>query len=122
MSKNDDLDRRTFVFATTIVALAEGVYSKGGLARRRATQLLDAGTSVGANVEESIGAQSKPDFIATLSSARKESFESRYWLRLIAAAHPDMRERAAPLIREASELVAILSTSVKHARLSPRRG
>ncbi|WP_432759459.1 four helix bundle protein [Elizabethkingia ursingii] len=44
--------------------------------------MLRCGTSIGANVEEAIAAQSKKDFIAKLSIANKEARETRYWLRL----------------------------------------
>ena len=46
-------------------------------------QLLRSGTSVGANVSESVYAQSKPDFIHKLSIALKEAKESFYWLKLL---------------------------------------
>lgn len=46
-------------------------------------QLLRSGTSVGANVEEAIAAQSKKDFISKMSIASKEARETRYWLRLL---------------------------------------
>ena len=45
-------------------------------------QLLRCGTSIGANVEESIAAQSKSDFISKLSIANKEARETKYWLKL----------------------------------------
>ncbi len=46
-------------------------------------QLLRSATSVGANVEEAIAAQSKKDFISKMSIASKEARETRYWLRLL---------------------------------------
>jgi len=46
-------------------------------------QILRSGTSVGANVEEAIGAQSKADFINKLAIAYKEARETSYWLRLL---------------------------------------
>ena len=42
-----------------------------------------SGTSIGANVEEAIAAQSKKDFISKLSIASKEARETRYWIRLL---------------------------------------
>ena len=45
--------------------------------------MLRSGTSVGANVGEAIGGQSRADFGAKLAIARKEASESRYWLRLL---------------------------------------
>lgn len=46
-------------------------------------QLLRSGTSIGANVRESINAQSKLDFINKLNIALKESNETEYWLELL---------------------------------------
>jgi four helix bundle protein len=46
-------------------------------------QLLRCGTSIGANVEEAIAAQSKKNFINKLSIASKEARETKYWLRLL---------------------------------------
>lgn len=46
-------------------------------------QILRCGTSIGANVEEAIAAQSRKDFINKMSIASKEARETRYWLRLL---------------------------------------
>ena len=46
-------------------------------------QILRSGTSIGANIRESIYAQSKPDFISKMSIALKESSETEYWLELL---------------------------------------
>ena len=46
-------------------------------------QLLKSGTSIGANVEEAIAAQSRKDFISKMAIASKEARETRYWLRLL---------------------------------------
>ena len=47
------------------------------------TQLLRSGTSIGANVRESVNAQSKADFINKMNIALKEADESQYWLELL---------------------------------------
>ena len=46
-------------------------------------QVLRRGTSIGANIEEAIAAQSRKDFISKMSIASKEARETRYWLRLL---------------------------------------
>ncbi len=46
-------------------------------------QLLRAGTSIGANVEEAIGGQSEKDFFSKISISYKESRETHYWIRLL---------------------------------------
>jgi four helix bundle protein len=48
-------------------------------------QILRSGTSIGANVRESIHAQSSADFINKLSIALKEADETEYWLELLNA-------------------------------------
>ncbi len=46
-------------------------------------QILRCGTSIGANIEEAIGGQSRADFLAKLAIAYKEARETAYWLRLL---------------------------------------
>src|SRR5689334_10024031 len=83
-----DIQDRAFEFACRIVRLTEHIYRRRSLsARAIACQLLDAGTSVAANLEEASSAQSKPDFISKCSIAEKEARESRYWLRLLVASN-----------------------------------
>lgn len=48
-------------------------------------QLLRAGTSIGANIEEATGAQSKKDFLHKISISYKEARETRYWIKLLRA-------------------------------------
>lgn len=46
-------------------------------------QIYRSGTSIGANIAESINAQSKADFISKLSISLKEATETKYWLELL---------------------------------------
>ena len=46
-------------------------------------QIVKSATSIGANVEEAIAAQSRKDFIHKMSIASKEARETKYWLRLL---------------------------------------
>jgi four helix bundle protein len=46
-------------------------------------QILRCGTSIGANIEEAIGAQSERDFHSKMTIAYKEARETHYWLRLL---------------------------------------
>jgi len=92
MSENDktvakitDIRERAFAFAVRIVKLCQYLEKKTNVSRTLVTQLLKAGTSVGANLEEAQVGQSKPDFIGKNSIAIKEARESKYWLRLISA-------------------------------------
>jgi four helix bundle protein len=117
-----DFRQRPFLFACDIVAFARVVADRGYIFGRLATQLVKSGASVGANLEESVDGQSKPDFTSKQCIALKEAREARFWLRLIAASEPELAPRAQPLIREASEFVAMLTASVKTAKSNPYRG
>jgi len=111
-----DFRERSFLFACEVVAFSRIVADRGYILARLASQLVDAGSSVGANLEEGAAGQSRPDFISKQCIALKESREARFWLRLIAASEPPLADRAKPLIAEASEFVAMLTASVKTAR------
>ena len=117
-----DFRKRSFLFACDIVAFARIVADRGYILGRLATQLVNSGASVGANLEESADGQSKPDFISKQCIALKEAREARFWLRLIAASEASLAPRADPLITEASEFVAMLTASVKTAKSNPYRG
>jgi four helix bundle protein len=122
MERPYDFRDRSFLFACEIVAFCRLLADRGFIMRRVAGQLVDAAGWLGANLEESADGQTKPDFIAKQFIAIKEARETRYWLRLIATSEPSLRSRAAPLIQEASEFVAMLTTSVKTARSNSNRG
>jgi four helix bundle protein len=83
MAGRDNIIRnKSYNFAIRIVELYK--YLKDN--KREFTlsrQILRSGTSIGANVEEAIGGQSKKDFISKLSIAYKESRETNYWLRIL---------------------------------------
>ncbi len=59
-----DIKERTFEFALRIIKLCQHLDKKPGVPRTLSYQLLKAGTSVGANVEEAQAGQSRPDFIS----------------------------------------------------------
>jgi len=71
-------------------------------------QLIRAGTSVGANMQEADAAESKRDFIHKTGIALKEAKESHYWLRLVDATLLPNDAEAKALMPEARELSLIL--------------
>jgi four helix bundle protein len=117
-----DIQRRTFTFACRIVRLFEELATMGPTQRAVGRQLLDAGTSVGANLEEADAGHSKADFIARCSVAVKEARESRYWLRLLHACDLAPADVVTPLIQESHELVLILTAIRRNARRNDSRG
>lgn len=79
-----------------------------------ARQLLKSGASVGANVEESDGAESTADKIHKLKIARKEAKESRFWLRTIKEADLLNSPELDALLVECLELIKILSSMINN--------
>jgi len=113
---------RAFEFASRILKVGDGLYAHGPAGRLVAGQLMDCGTSVGANAEEAEKAQTKADFIAKLSISRKEARESSYWLRLAVKNDIVRAENVKWELNEARELLAMLRSAIRTARSSPDRG
>lgn len=78
-------------------------------------QFLKSATSIGANVEEALAAQSRKDFISKMSIASKEAREARYWLRLLKESHYVNRDLT-PALKEVEEINKILTSIVKSSR------
>ena len=78
-----DITERAFTFAVRIVKLAKLLDTESRVARPIVDQLLRAGTSIGANLEEAVAGQSTSDFLHKNAIALKESRETNYWLRII---------------------------------------
>lgn len=79
-------------------------------------QLLRAGTSIGANVEEAIGAQSKKDFLSKISIAYKEARELHYWLRLLCDSNLIEPKIAKELIQDVDELLRLMGAIISSTK------
>jgi len=110
-----DISERLLNFASNIVWICSKFKGAPSTAHIKG-QLLRAGTAPGANYEEARSAESRADFIHKLRICTKELRESRYWLRL--AVRSDLLPDGPTdrLLREATELIAILTASTKTAR------
>ena len=76
-------------------------------------QILRSGTAIGANARESRNAQSPADFITKLTIALKEADETQYWLELLDLSEIITHEEYLSLNDDLSELVAMLTSSIK---------
>ena len=76
-------------------------------------QILKSGTSIGANVEEAIGGQSRRDFLAKISISYKETRETHYWLRLLRDSNFLEKDVAQSLLGDCAELLKILGSIQK---------
>ena len=111
-----DIGDRAMDFALRAIRLYRHLEKQERAARRLADQFLDAATSIGANIEEAKAGESRRDFVHKYGIALKEARETLFWLKLFDAAHFAESIRLAPLVQEADELVAILTTIVANTR------
>jgi len=110
-----DIKDRSFKFAVRIIKFVQKL-PRNYVNQKTGGQLLDAATSVGANVEEATGGFSKKDFTYKMGVAFKEARESNYWLRLIKVSEIAKGDELDFLLNESEELKKILASIVKTSR------
>lgn len=79
-------------------------------------QLIRSGTSVGANIEEAIEAQSKNDFISKMSISYKEARETLYWLHLLTDSGFLNKQQSDTLINDCEEILRIIGSIQKTSK------
>jgi four helix bundle protein len=104
-----DLMERTAKFGEAIIGFAKKI-PQNPVNNRLISQLAGAGTSVGANYCEADDAVSGKEFKQKIGTSRKESKESMFFLRMVAAAEPTLATEARLLWREAKELNLIFGS------------
>jgi four helix bundle protein len=103
-----DLEERTALFGEAIIGFARKI-PEDSVTKRLISQVIGAGTSVGANYCEADDAVSKKEFKQKIGYCKKEARETKFFLRMIVKAVPDLREDAKPLWQEANELHLIFA-------------
>jgi len=97
------LEERTAVFGEDVIRFLKKV-PLGPDNNRLIDQLTGCATSIGANYCEANEGLSKKDFRNIIGRCKKESKESKFFLRMIAASQPALSAEARVLYREANEL------------------
>ena len=110
-----ELKKRTKQFGLRVIRLVESLPS-GQTSRTIGNQLLRSGMSVGANYRAACRGRSKADFIAKAGISLEEADECLYWMELLQEAGIVPADRMKELMKEADELVAIFTASIKTAR------
>jgi len=113
--KKYDLQERTAKLGEDIIEFARSL-EKNEVNRSLISQIVRAGTSIGANYMEADGAESKKDFQHKISLCKKESKEGTHWLRMIAKANPDRIQDCRKLWKEAQELTLIFSSIIRSSK------
>ncbi len=115
MKPRQDLKVRTKQFALRIIRVYSALPSTP-VAQVLGKQLLRAGTSVGAHYREAFRSRSDAEFVSKLQGGLQELDETEYWMELLVDADIIAAKRLTQLRQEASELIAIFTTSVKNAK------
>ncbi len=111
--KKYDLGERTARFGEHIIKFAKRI-PENAINRSLISQLIRAGTSIGANYMEADAAESKKDFQHKIGLCKKESKEVLHWLRMIATADSNIADECRKHWKEAHELVLIFSSIIKN--------
>lgn len=115
-SKDSLIATKSYSFALEIIYLVKilpKTYENVVLIK----QILRSATSIGANIEEALGSNSKKEFIHSMNIAKKEARETLYWLRLISDINPRIKFKIENLIKENDEIIRILTKIVKTSSL-----
>ena len=110
-SKNYDLGERTFKFSQDLIRLCRKV-KQDHITKSMVSQLIRAGTSIGANYCEADSANSKKDFINKISISKKEANETKYWIYLLKDSYGQLKPQCEELLKEIAEIGNMLGASV----------
>ena len=103
-----DLEERTAKFGEHVIIFAKKI-PLTPVTQRIVPQFVAAGTAIGSNYCEADDAESAKDFKHKLGIGKKEARETKYWLRMIATAAPELKDEARILWQEAKELHLIFN-------------
>ena len=116
--KHFDIYDRVFRFASRVEQMNQVLSRNRRVNHTALHQLVSAAMSIGANLEEARAGQTRADFHAKLRISLKEARESHYWLRILLNSAVVREAKLKPLVEEANEIVAILTTIAK--KTNPR--
>ena len=113
----EEMKKRTKDYANRVVRLCSTL-EKGWIAQTIGRQLLRSGTSVGPNYRAVCRAKSPADFVNKLRIVEEECDESLFWMELLMENRIVPESRLGSLMGEGNEIMAIVVSSAKTARLS----
>ncbi len=114
MQKSNPVRDKSYAFALHVVVFCKNLVERKEFVLSK--QLLRSGTSIGANIEEALQAQSRKDFISKLSIALKEVHETHYWLRLLRDSRAASEQEMQVLFDEIKEIIYILTAILKSTK------
>ena len=115
MEKENIIQQKSFDFAVSIINTFK-VIQKERHEYILTKQILRSGTSIGANIEEAIGAYTQKDFLYKINISYKEARETKYWIKLMLKTELINIESASQLIEELDSILRILAKIQKTLR------
>jgi len=115
MKENNIILEKTFAFGIRIIKLYNHL-RENKVERDLCLQLLNSGTSVGANAEEAVGGSSRKDFIHKLEISYREARETRYWIKLLKESGLLEKSLAESFITDIEEIIKILTAILKSSK------
>lgn len=113
-SKRYNLEERTLNFAEKVRDFVKKL-PRTLTNTEYAKQLIRSSSSIGANYIEANESFSKKDLVMRIKICRKESKESRYWLKLIGV-NDSLRKECDVLVQEATELMKIFGSIIEKSK------
>jgi len=113
MDKPNVIRDKSYSFALKIIKLYQSLASRHEYVLSK--QVLRSGTGIGANVEEALAAQSRPDFHTKLTIAYKEARETNYWLRLLSDSQIMSIDYSSHL-KDSEEIIRILNAITRKTK------
>jgi four helix bundle protein len=114
MDRPNIIKEKSYQFAIEIVHLYKKMKKQNEFILSR--QIVRSGTSIGANVEEALAAQSRKDFISKMSIASKEARETNYWLRLLRDTNVVEDLDLKQILKDSEAIVKIITSIVKTSK------
>ena len=112
MKVDNPIQTKSYAFALRMVKLNRYLYGE----KKEyvlSKQIVRSGTSIGANVEEAIGGQTKKDFLSKMSIAYKEARETHYWLRLLRDSNVLDAKQAKSIMEDCEELLKLSGSIIR---------
>lgn len=86
-----------------------------------ANQILKSGTSIGANITESVHGESRSDLIHKLAIAQKECSETLYWLTVMNRGGIINETEFTSLHSDGDEILKMITSSILTLKNGPRQ-
>ena len=118
MAKQNVIQEKSYSFALKIIGLYRKLASNQEYILSK--QMLRSGTSIGANVEEALAAQSRPDFHMKMTIAFKEARETHYWLRLLKDSNW-MNIDYSAYLKDSDEIIRILNAITQKTKFAKKQ-